>query len=395
MTRGMAQVPMSNAKHHPSSHPNGGHSAPPAEPPGLILPPRFSRRALVAGAIGAAALTHPGVVRARAVGDPIGDRLRAMTLTQKVAQLFVLPVWGTTMTPDYATYLTAIQPGGVLFVGGNIGAVTDVGPFVAAIHATNPTVRPLVALDQEGGPVTRLPGDPTPGAVVLGQLLDWHVRDYGLARAEFLRGFGVDVNFAPVADVAYAPDSFMADRSFGPDPKIVARKVKALVRGSEATRLINAAKHFPGHGRTAVDSHLALPEVNVSRAEWLETDALPFRAAVDAGVEVVMLGHLRYTQWDVLPASLSPVAIDILRDDLGFSGVVATDDLGMDALAGYDPFAAAELALVAGADQLLYVRLPVAPEALIAHLIAAVEQGRIAESRIDTSVRRVLAMKLR
>lgn len=379
MTRGMAVAPRSSIRDR--VHPPSGSGV------------AVSRRALLAGAAALAIGARPTV--GRAVGVTVEARLKQMTLPEKVAQLFVLPAWGAAMTPGYAAFLERVRPGAVLFVGANIGPVDTVAPFVAAIHATNPALAPLVSLDQEGGPVTRLPGDPTPGAVELGSLRDWRVRDAGRARAEFLRGFGIDVNFAPVADVAYAPDSFMADRAFGPDPATVARKVKALVRGANQTRLLSAAKHFPGHGRTDVDSHVALPVVDVSTIDWLASDALPFRAAVKAGVEVVMLGHLLYTQWDDVPASLSPVAVERLRTDLGFAGVVTTDDLGMDALAAYDPFDAARRALLAGVDQLLYVRLPADPEAVIAFLVDEVERGRIGVPRIDESVRRVLTLKLR
>jgi beta-N-acetylhexosaminidase len=186
----------------------------------------------------------------------------------------------------------------------------------------------------------------------------------------------------------------MVYRSFGSDPAAVAAKVAAVVAGSRRTRLLSAAKHFPGHGRTPLDSHLALPEVELSFNDWLKTDALPFRAAVEAGVPLVMLGHLRFRHWDDAPTSLSKPTVDVLRDVLGFGGVVVTDDLGMAALAGLDPFAVVDQAIAAGVDLLLYATPTAPPEELIAHLRRRVEAGEVPLARLDESVRRVLRLKV-
>lgn len=325
-------------------------------------------------------------------------RLLSLPLRAKVAQLFVFEVNGTAMTDAYAARLRATKPGGVIFVGANISAAADLAAFVRAIHETNPTMPPLVAVDQEGGPVTRVPGDPAPDPATMGQLPAGEARTAAEARATFLRGFGFDVNFAPVADVAYTPDSFMAGRSYGSDPEAVARTVAAVVAGQNRTRIIGSAKHFPGHGRTPLDSHLALPELDLSLDEWRETDAEPFRAAIAAGVRSVMLGHLRFPNWpgwDDAAASFSPVAVDLLRDELGFAGVVITDDLGMDALAAWDPLEVVDRALAADVDVLLYVRPPLTDEALIGHVVARVERGELPEARIDRSLRRLARVRWR
>ncbi len=302
---------------------------------------------------------------------------------------------GTSMTASYAERLTAERPGGVLFVAPNVGPIEDLAPFVQAIRQSNPAFPPLIAVDQEGGPVTRIPGDPSSGATELGREGDAAVRQAARDRSVYLRSFGFDINFSPVADVAYSPNSVMADRSFGDDPELVAEKVAATVDGMNATRLIGAAKHFPGHGRTPQDSHLAIPEVDISLDEWRRTDALPFLAAIEAGVSSVMLGHLRYGRWDDVPASMSKVAVDVLRDDLGFDGVVVTDDLGMDALAEWDPFEVVDLALDAGVDLLLYADPPAPPIELVDHVRARVERGEIPEGRIDASLRRLAHLRAR
>jgi beta-N-acetylhexosaminidase len=320
--------------------------------------------------------------------------LARLSLAEKVAQLFIIDAPGTMMTPEYADRLSQLRPGGVILLGPNVGAPNEVAAFVTAIHATNPDLPPLVAVDEEGGPVTRLPADPAPGAVELGLLPTAKVQSLAHARAEYVATFGFDVNFAPVADVAYTADSVMAARSFGSDPAAVAAKVAAYVRGVAGAGVLHAAKHFPGHGRAALDSHVALPEIDLSLDDWRQTDGLPFRAAVAAGVPIVMLGHLLYPRWDDVPTSISPVAVDMLRRELGFAGLIVTDDLGMAALADLDPFAVVDRALSAGVDLLLFATHAADPADLIAHLQRRVEEGAVSEARLDESLRRLLRAKL-
>ncbi len=356
-----------------------------------------TRRRLLQGAAGVIGTSLAGAQPAAAasVGAAVDALLNQLSPRDKVAQLFIFEARGTTMTASYAERLAAERPGGVLFVSPNVGALADVEPFVAAIHASNPLIPPLVAIDQEGAPVTRLPGDPAPGAVEMGHWNEDEIFAASAARANYLRSFRFDVNFAPVADVAYEPSSAMAARSFGSDPLAVANAVTAMVRGSKQTRLLSAAKHFPGHGRTTQDSHLTLPEVDLSIAEWLETDAVPFQAAVDAGISIMMVGHLRYAAWDDAPTSLSATAVDLLRRELGFGGVIVTDDLGMSALADIDPFTVIDRAMAAGIDLLLYATPPAEPADIISYLQGRVERGEIPLARIDESLRRVLSLKIR
>ncbi|MGI9253205.1 MAG: glycoside hydrolase family 3 N-terminal domain-containing protein, partial [Thermomicrobiales bacterium] len=290
--------------------------------------------------------------------------------------------------------LSEYKPGGVLLVQNNIGTDEQVRALTAAIAASNPVTAPFRAIDQEGGLVTRLGGDPAPDAPTMGQLPDEDVTALARARAEFVAGFGFDINFAPVADIAWTPDSFMTGRAFGSEPALVAEKVAAYVEGADGAAVLHCAKHFPGHGRPSTDSHLEMPTVDLDKATWLETDALPFAAAIDAGVPMVMLGHLAYPQWDALPASISPVAVKTLREDLGFDRVIVSDDLGMGALSAFSGTEVVDKAIEAGLDMLLYAAPPVPPAELIDHLTARVEAGEVEPARIDESVRRLLKMKL-
>lgn len=355
------------------------------------------RRLLAAGAgiLGGAAPGRPRPVAAQAGDDAQIESWRErLTPAAKAAQLFTVAVTGTALTPDETAWLSELQPGGVILVEGNIGTAPELRALIESIQTTNPELPPLISVDQEGGLVTRLSSDPVPGPLELALLPNDEVRELARIRGEFLADFGFAINYAPVADVAYAPDSFMAERALGADPATVAAKVAAIVEGTNQTPVRATAKHFPGHGRTTVDSHLVLPEVNIELDEWWETDALPFRSAVAAGVPLVMLGHLGYPAWDDLPTSLSPVVVGRLRDDLGFAGVVISDDLGMDALSALDPFDVVDLAIAAGLDCLLYVTPKVAVTDLIAHLADQVEAGKVPISRIDDSLRRLLSLRV-
>ncbi len=332
---------------------------------------RLSRRALLAGGAGLAA----GVAGMRVAGaEPLLsyktiDRIiKRMTLEERIGQMFIIQVNGTDMTDQYRDLLLNVQPGGVLFFGFNVGSFEQVRGYIDAIQRTGRYAPPLIAVDQEGGPVARIPGDPGPGATQLGQMPDRDVRRFSIDRAKFLREYGFNVNFAPVADVAYSPSSSMINRAFGSDPDLVSAKMAAVVSGSRRGKVGSAAKHFPGHGRTSVDSHSGLPVVDVSLEEWLETDALPFKAAISVGVEMIMFGHLLFPQWDSVPTTFSKKAIDVLRNDLGFRGVILTDDLVMGALQSYSPYELIELSIAAGMDMVMYTASPEPFTDLIAHV---------------------------
>lgn len=351
---------------------------------------QYTRRALVATGAAALALARSGTVAL----DAVESVLAAMSLRQRVARMFVLPLSGPTLTVDEAAWLEELQPGGTILVERNFGTADEIRSLTASIHATYPQLPPLVSLDQEGGIVSRLWDDPVPDAPTLGALAQDEIRSYARQRAELLASYGFDLNFAPVADVAFAPDSFMAGRTFGTDPELVAECVVAYLDGVRGTSILHCVKHFPGHGRVSVDSHTALPVLDVDAQTWLAADALPFVAAIADDVPMVMLGHLEVPMWDGLPASLSPMAVGVLRRDLGFDGVIVTDDLFMGALNAWQPTEIVDMAMAAGDDLLLYVDLPDTPDALIDHVVTQVQDGTISEERIAQSARRVIAMQM-
>jgi beta-N-acetylhexosaminidase len=287
-----------------------------------------------------------------------------------------------------------LQPGGVILVERNFGTTEDVRTLTSAIHGVAAGLPPLVSLDQEGGIVSRLRADPAPDAPTLATLSSAEISEFARQRADLLASYGFDLNFAPVADVAFTPDSFMAGRTFGDDPEYVAARVVAYLDGVKGTSVLHCVKHFPGHGRVSVDSHESLPVLDVDPETWAAADALPFAAAITDGVPMVMLGHLAVPMWDDVPASLSPAAVAVLRENLGFEGVVVTDDLFMGALGAWQPLEIIDMAVAAGVDLLLYVDLPDSPDALVDHVVSRVEQGEISEERIVESARRIIAMQV-
>jgi beta-N-acetylhexosaminidase len=351
---------------------------------------RLSRRALAA----AGSLLLIRSRHARAQASDVDALVAAMTPRERAARMFMFPISGTVLSTEDGARLRTLKPAGVILVRGNFGTPEEVRALVTAIHATNPELPPLVALDQEGGIVSRITDDPAPDAPTLGQLPAAEISALAQARAERLTAYGFDVNFAPVADVAFSPDSFMAGRAFGDDPQVVAQDVAAYLAGVDGTSVLHGVKHFPGHGRVSVDSHEALPVLDVDAATWWEEDALPFQVAVEAGVPIVMLGHLGVPTWDDLPASLSSESVRVLRQDLGFTGVVVSDDLGMGALATWDPFEIVDLAVAAGNDLLLFVVTDAELAALVDHLAARVESGEVPPERVTESVSRLLRMQL-
>lgn len=356
---------------------------------------------------GAAAPSGPAGARPTATAtpaptpDPITAfaeaRLARMTLQQKVASLFVLHQPGTDGAA-LGAYASGHGLGGMILMGDNIPQAPEaLAAQTAAMGAADPDLLPLIAIDEEGGDVTRLPWDALPGADTLRGQPPADATAAFRQRAALLRQSGVNVNFGIVADVTADPASFIADRVLGGDPASSAERVAAAVAG-ERGAVASTLKHFPGHGETDADSHLTVPTTPLGHDDWAARDAPPFRAGVQAGAELVMFGHLAYSGVDAAPASLSPAWHRILREELGFRGVAITDDLRMledTGLPEYqDAGENAVRAVAAGNDVVLDV-LPAGadPATLIDPVVAAVQQGRIPAAQVDASALRVLELR--
>ena len=247
---------------------------------------------------------------------------------------------------------------GVCLFGDNVVSREQLRALTAAITAANPNA--LIAIDEEGGDVTRLyqgTGSPFPGNALLGRINDLdHTASVATAVGRELRAVGVNLNFAPDVDINSNPDNpVIGIRSFGADPELVAVHSAAWVAAHEATGVAASAKHFPGHGDTAQDSHLALPVVDLPLDVLRARELLPFEASVAAGASTIMSSHILLPQLDAdNPATFSRVILDdLLRRDLGFDGVIVSDALDMVGASGEIGIPeAAVRAIAAGCDLL-------------------------------------------
>ncbi|MFI7614158.1 glycoside hydrolase family 3 protein [Nonomuraea terrae] len=317
-----------------------------------------------------------------------GDLLR-------LADAVLFPGFAGHGPPDWIRRRLGEGLAGVVLFSRNIAGPEQIARLTAALRAENPAV--LVGTDEESGEVTRLEaatGSSRPGAYALGVVDDVRLTeavavDLGgdLARA------GVTIDFAPSADVNSNPDNpVIGLRAFGADPDLVARHTRAFVRGLQSAGVAACAKHFPGHGDTSVDSHHGVPVV---AEQGIEEALRPFRAAIAAGVKAVMTGHLLVPSYDAeRPATLSPkVLAGLLREELGFDGMIITDGIEMAAVSGaYGIGGASARAIAAGADAICVggERADEATAAGIRDAIAAaVVEGLLPEERLADAARRV------
>ncbi len=333
--------------------------------------------------------------------DPIQEQLDALTTEQKVGQLLLAGIEGTQVGEDAAYAVQTVQAGGVILFGRNVDTCAQVAGLVSDLRELNGDHVPLlIASDEEGGTVSRMPEEvhDLPSAYTFGQTGSGALcRELGQVLAAQCAALGINVDFAPVADVWTDPDNtVIGRRALGTDGDTVAQLVPQVMEGLEEVGVIPVLKHFPGHGDTDTDSHYDLPVVSKSLDELEALELRPFGAAIADGAPAVMVGHLLMLSLDdTLPASLSPAVVTgLLREQLGFDGVVFTDDLTMGAVSNtYGMGDAAVLAFEAGCDVLLVCHGQDNLQAAYEALLAAVESGRISQGRLDESVYRILALK--
>ena len=312
----------------------------------------------------------------------------------------LLPGFAGTEAPEWLLRRLEGGLGGVCVFGQNITGAEQLRALNATLRAANPLA--VVAIDEEGGDVTRLfyaIGAPYPGNALLGRIDDVVLTER-VARTvgEALVATGCTLAFAPDVDVNSNPDNpVIGVRSFGADPGLAARHAAAWVRGVQQTGVAASAKHFPGHGDTATDSHLALPVVDVPLEVLRDRELVPFRAAIAAGTRTIMTSHILLPRLDAgQPATLSPRILQgLLRGELGFEGVIVTDALDMTGASGVHGIPeAAVRALVAGCD-LLCIGSENADTQLgeiVGAIEAAIASGRLPASRVREAATRVRAL---
>lgn len=349
-------------------------------------------------------------VAARAAVD---ERIGAMTLEQKVAQLFIVTpealvegVSQVTQAGDMTREgVTAHPVGGIVYFAQNLldpEQTTTMLANVKQFYADAGNVAPFIAVDEEGGTVVRVADNEAFGAQdvgdasALGSAGDTEAAKRAAEQiADYLMPLGFNLDFAPVADVV---DPLRSDtmglRSFSSDAAVVADMVRAEVEGFRDKKMLCCAKHFPGIGAAAGDSHEGAITIEATNEELETVDLVPFRAAIEAGVPMIMVGHVSLPNivGDSTPAPLSSAVVQgMLRDSLGYTGIIVTDSLSMGAITDYyTPAEAAVAALKAGCD------IPLMPERLdeaYQGVLSAVQVGELTEERLDESLTRILTAK--
>lgn len=351
---------------------------------------------------------YPEVMERKKIDRAVERIIAAMSPAERIGQLFMPALVlnkdydeSSRLTPVMRKLIEQVKPGGIILFGPNLSTPEGTRTLIEDIQAVN-EVPLLIAIDQEGGMVDRLGSSETLGATAMpsagrvGMTGDAELA-YRLAKmsGEELRYLGINMNLAPVADVATNPENtVIGSRAYGSTPQDVSTMVDATVRGYRDAGIIPVLKHFPGHGDTIRDTHYSSAVVphDLDRLESVEL--IPFRTGIDAGADAILVGHMSLPeiQGNDLPATFSPEILKgLLRDELGFNGVVITDALIMGALMNFYP--QEELALrafTAGADILLR-----SPEPLrdLETIIEAYERGDISDDRVIESVARILRLK--
>lgn len=330
--------------------------------------------------------------------DPIEQQLNSMTLEEKIGQMVMIGVYGTELNDDIKYSLNAFHFGGVIFFDRNLVSVAQAKKFASDIETAANQKAPLFfAIDEEGGRVSRGKEflQPAPSQEEIGQGGNPANATYWAQyNADLLRSIGVNLNFAPVADVG-SRDT----RSFGDDAQTVAEFVEASAQGYESKNFLYTLKHFPGIGKSKIDPHQEVSNVEDDRATLDAEDLPPFKKIIsghDNSRFMVMVGHLKYDALDpVNSASLSPaVMTGLLRNELGFTGVVITDDLEMGAITNNVDLSTLGVRMIqAGGDIALVCHNYASQQTVYNSILAAVRRGEISEARIDESVYRILKMK--
>lgn len=347
--------------------------------------------------------------------DLIGNAIKQMTMEEKVGQMLMpdFRTWKgqnvTEMNAEIAQLVKDYHLGGVILFRENTVTTEQTARLVDAYQDAAEKYGLLVSIDQEGGIVTRLQmGTDFPGNMALGATRSEELAEkVGSAIGEELNALGINMNFGPVLDVNNNPNNpVIGVRSFSENPELVGKLGNAYIKGLHQSGTAATAKHFPGHGDTAVDTHLGIAEVPHDLKRLKEVELYPFQQAMDAGIDAIMTAHVTFPKIDdtkaisqldgteiAVPATLShKVLTGLMRDDMGFKGVIVTDAMNMKAVADhFGSVDAAIRAVKAGADIVL---MPVGLEAVANGLYNAVNSGDISIERIEQSVERILTLKL-
>jgi len=334
--------------------------------------------------------------------------MAGMTVEEMVGQLFIAACRrdasgdpALTASQGFDDLITTYRPGGVILFASNVDTIDQTATLIADTQGMS-AIPLFISIDEEGGRVSRIGANPAMAATDFPPMADVGAagdpdlaRSVGRVMGEDLYALGFNMDFAPVADVFTNPENtVIGDRAFSGDPRTAGAMVGAFVDGMQSAGVAAVVKHFPGHGDTSADTHKGTVRVSHDLARLREVEFVPFRAGIDAGCAGVMSAHIEapHVTGDDTPATLSHMMLtDILRGELGFTGLIITDALEMKAISGvYGSGEACVRAFLAGADLLL---LPLSMENGYQGVLAAVQDGTIGEDRLRDSVIRVLSVK--
>lgn len=280
----------------------------------------------------------------------IEQSVEQIPLVDLVGQRFIWGITGPTLSSESATLITTTHAGGVVLMGELTS--NDIATITAQIRLLPHTLPHIIAIDQEGGTVKRMIDDENPGGYQLGTMDDEAFCSTISQTNSKLAHVGININFGIIGDIGWFPSGYITSRTYGNTLESVLPKTALAIRCSQP--LLTTIKHFPGHGRTPLNSHLTIPTIQTPLNEWIGSDARPFLESIKQGVDIIMFGHLRYESISSEPASLSPFFHTFVENQ-GFTGLTITDDLGMLETSNMDAMQTMKQAFVAGNDLLLYV----------------------------------------
>ena len=331
--------------------------------------------------------------------DPVESLLQKMSITEKIGQMTMIGIYGYDTSEDSLWMLHQYHCGGVILFDRNMETKSQVVQLIKNLQSQAEETVPLfIAIDEEGGQVARMKHEikPAPSQEEIGNSGEVEAaKTWAVKISQELKSLGINVNFAPVADVG-SPDT----RSFSHDAGTTASFVDSAARGYEDEKLIYCLKHFPGIGKRITDPHQEISSIDVSRETLENEDLLPFKTVIDnhsSDKFMVMVSHLKYPALDENnSATLSyEVMTNLLRNTLGYDGIIITDDLEMGAVANHNTFSEVGVkAVKAGADIVLVCHDYSHEQEVYLGILEAVQNGEISEERINESVRRILKSKL-
>lgn len=331
----------------------------------------------------------------------ISEVIENMSVEEKIGQMIFSSISGTELGAEEEKLIHQYKVGGIIVNKKNITSPSQMVAYMNSLKEENKNNVPLFfGIDQEGGRIAKLPGDlrAIPSHFEIGKQNDPSFAfEIGTVLGKLVSSFGFNVNFAPVLDINSNPENpVIGDRSFGINPDVVSKLGIQMMKGIQGENIIPAIKHFPGHGDTSVNSHDELPVVQKTMPELEQMELIPFKQAIAEGADMVMIAHILLPSIDLeFPSSMSEAIItDLLREKIGFDGVVITDDMTMEAITNsFDIGKASVMSVKAGADIVMVAHEFENVVKAITALTTAVENGEITEERIDQSVERILKLK--